>query len=298
MEEYLLKVILKSNGIDIESCSLSEAVSSLSLILTDEKHLNQCVILVQKELLHLSENADNKDFYTNLLLFLIRNYIIYTNDVNDDIIKILKSITREVVFEMFTSNKVFLKGFIKAFIQRALAKREIFIKNEENIPLLMEYDDGIKVDFLNDYLRSILKRARMLFSNDDETIEFIEHAFTSKPSSENAELVEVANLLRKYNNLLMRVIYTDVYEYLLTFNIVNPQVQNVMRFIENKVSRNDYKLDVNFDLETRQILACYLSLTPEKRKSNHTSLTTDDIEYLRRINPLFMIENDDIAIGR
>ena len=92
MEEYLLKVILKSNGIDIESCSLSEAVSSLSLILTDEKHLNQCVILVQKELLHLSENADNKDFYTNLLLFLIRNYIIYTNDVNDDIIKILKSI--------------------------------------------------------------------------------------------------------------------------------------------------------------------------------------------------------------
>ena len=294
MDAYnqLLYIILTSFGIDIESISIDDAFDAL----LEEGVKQESVDKAVKESVQRIKAIDQLDHqkYEQIIMTLVRDYISKEPKSDSAMIKLLKMLTKKETIDSFTQVPSFADDLIVNFIYNLFTSDNKLIVNFDNLSLLQKFSDNITVDYLNDVMRSTLNRIRTYFESPERTFEFIETIYYNDVNVSDKALQNAITVLKSYQNMLMRIVYADVYEYLLTLDDSNTARKHIKSYIEKYVSKGDFSLNPSFGMENETIFSYFFNLNREKRNVNHQIVNPEQKDYLRGVNPLYMIEASGI----
>ena len=294
MDAYnqLLYIILTSFGIDIESISIDAAFDAL----LEEGVKQESVDKAVKESVQRIKAIDQFDHqkYEQIIMTLVRDYISKEPKSDSTMIKLLKMLTKKETIDSFTQVPSFADDLIVNFIYNLFTSDNKLIVNFDNLSLLQKFSDNITVDYLNDVMRSTLNRIRTYFESPERTFEFIETIYYNDVNVSDKALQNAITVLKSYQNMLMRIVYADVYEYLLTLDDSNTARKHIKSYIEKCVSKGDFSLNPSFGMENETIFSYFFNLNREKRNVNHQIVNPEQKDYLRGVNPLYMIEASGI----
>ena len=285
---YLLSIIFKAYEID----SVDDRIINFSEITSDKEHLNRIFNNIYYRINEQKEN--NPDFYEKVVICLIKNYIKNNTDRNDIMISLLEKWSKDEAVFNFSAIEEIRKRLIIDFIKNILSSERKIIENYDNMSLLSKYDDSIKVDLLNDLIRNAINVVYKYCKSPEETYAFIEKAFYSEVTIDDVATKKAITFLRKYQGLVARLIYSDVYELLLIMKQDKDGVRRLKKYIDDQIKANYFSLNPSYGLENSIIFKCYFCLNDEQRKTNHQTVNDDQKDVLKGIYPLYMFEESGI----
>lgn len=292
---YLLSIVLKSFDIDIISLGIEEAVSEFTKIAIDKEKLSKSFSLIFTRIKGYAEK--NPKLYEDLILCLVKIFITNCKDANNIVITLLQKWSKEEVIYSFSRIEAFRNRLFYCYIKSLYAKKPVIIANYQNLDLLAQYEN-ISITYLNDIIRNALNKINSYFLTTNKTYEFIEIIYYNGfIKVEDEDLQQAIEIVKKYKYIFLRLIYADVYEYLVTCKVKKVGFDRLKSYIENRLKENDFTLNPDYGMEMASIFRLFYKLNTENREYSHKSVNTEYKEKIRKLYPLYMIEESGI-IGK
>ena len=245
----------------------------------------------------------NKLKSSEVIALLIRKFIMFNYDENNFLIKYLSMNNCTDVYQFFCENYYFAKELITSYYGNL--KKISEEKMTPAVGLMAKFDSNFEINVISQMLRDAFHR---MYSS----LESLAKTMGQTPGNlfllvlsgyaiigGNSQMEEDLNLLRAYKPYLFRLIYADVYEDLIATGVFANSDRKISIVVKNAVEKNSYELDL--DAEKLDILLGYfnyLAGNQEKRNANRKVVKNKDLDNLKKINPLWILDESDIIKKR
>lgn len=298
MEEKILNsILLKANGISVDNNQDTHA-----LIAKDFCDLisNDILKIVYSVINNWPKNHAIKK--EALISHLLKTYILYNYDDKATFIKYLKSSNIQDVIYLFEQNEYIGYELIKCYFG-SYVQEKTSISNEAKF-LALKYTSDIEVVLLTDLLREkfeLLYNTLLINSSNKISVTDVMQKVISREGyvGGRKDIEEAVEFLQKYNTLLIRVMYADIYEDLVAHNVLEHNEKAAVKLINAAIGINKYQMPKNpEDMEVLINYFAYLCTLKEKRVDNRKMLKSENKRVLRQINPLWMLDESGIISKR
>ena len=294
MDTYnqLLDIVLKSFGIDIESISVDEAVELLLEEAVIDDHVDVAVKKCLEKIKTLKETNPRR--YEEIIMCLVKDYISKEPKNDTALIKLLNISTKEEIINCFSEDPSFGNSLVTYFVFNLFVSDNKIVENFDNLNLLHKFSNNLVFEYLGDVIRKALARINSYFSSTSDAYEFIETILYNNVYVSDTRLQKAIIVIKCYQGLVMRLVYADVYEFLLTLDNNNPEITRLKTYIESYIQEKNYFLDPRFNMENEELFKYFFSLNNARRAINHQSIAKHEKGVLRSIYPLYMIDSSGI----
>lgn len=262
----------------------------------DNMHLHVCVSRMYDQIIEYAKT--NKDEYKLMVITLCKYYIMNCPRENDLVLEILRNCDFQTAPDIFLKSQPFGNSLLRSFIRNLSLKEDYLVKNSNNYPLLMKYIDKLGINFLNDYIRVMLRTINSVFSNTDTTFQFFSDVIYNNVKFDDETLNKTVIFLKDYYPFVIRLIYCDVYELLTVMNFDNPKALRLKAYIEMMVGNHDYSLHTEYTQENNAIFALFYQCDDLQRAKNRAHLNVQQKKDLQAIYPLYGVDAASMIHGR
>ncbi|MBE6148611.1 MAG: hypothetical protein E7167_03880 [Firmicutes bacterium] len=295
-EIYISSLFFLSSGIDAKTINNPfEYLKNKAYSMLNEQVLDfiyQNIIMIPKE-----NNVTTEE----VISFLIRDFIDCNPDENNYTIKYLNSASRNNVFNFFRENKYFAHDLIASYFKNL--GREKSEEFNSFYGLKAKFTTNFQIDVISNMLRRAFANVYSAINllNCGSLIPAQVFLLTLRGKafiSGNPKIEKDINLLQAYQPLLFRLMYADIYEYLVFSNIIKSE-KRIAILINEAITNGNYNIpNDETNLGLLYTYFGYLAGSPEKRASSRKNLDEESLGQLKNINPLWMFDESDIISKR
>lgn len=296
-EVYLLSLIFL--GAKIDSKKIDNPVEFINGHL-HEMLTSDAIYYIWENINNVSKNSKVK--VDDIIAFLIRDFIKKTTATDNFLIKYLNDSPKEEVYQFFKENPHFAGELIRSYYTNISKKeKEDFT---DNLKLIYKFTPVIKVDYITNMLRASFSRVYELINHlgalpvsPAQTFWLLLRGGAAIGGQK--EVDTDVELLKSYEALLFRIMYADVYEYLVSSGIINASEKKITQLVNNAISQNKYNAPKDAtDFNLLFSYFGYLAGSPEKRDDIRKNLDKESLEVVKKINPLWIIDESGIINKR
>ena len=296
MDTYslLVAICLTTFGFDVGNINKSKIMEFVESFQKGGDDIENAISSIYTKI--KSYEDSDKDLLYELVMIMSKSYIANCKDSDDVNISLFSAGSKDDVVRVFLTSSIFAEVLIRDFIKNLFVKSDRVVQNYRNLDLLMKYDSDIKISFITDTIRNYLACIKSYFRSPKWAYAFIERNLFFPISVKEKSLHEAMSFIKKYYGLTMRVVYADVYEFLLTNGASIKELSDLKGYIERKMASNDYSLSHDYTIENELLFSAFYAMNDYRRAGNHRYLDKKLISALRKINPLFMLDESGIML--
>ena len=295
IEKYLDLALIDANGVEIIDSKAHDYITQNYRYLLNSTAINK----VLNKVLYPKENGISKEF---IIAKLLQNYVYYNYDPTYSFIRFLTDNDMSKILFEVENNERLLRDLIVSYY--ASFKMTPPNLGPETFDLINKLKCEHKVIFLSDIIREnfeLLYNSLLYSAKDSVNAAIImDKAIFGKAIIAGDEKVEsAATFLKAYKGYLARLIISDIYEDLAAQKVEYDLTKPAVRIIAQRIVNNNY--DLPTDLEERRLLLnyfAYLCTCEEQRSKNKSMLGKDKEVVLKRINPLWKLDESVIINKR
>ena len=293
-ETYLIDLIIKA-----KSDHFSTADSPKEYIKINYNDLLdvQTIEYIYRNICQISmESSVNSD---RLIKLLIRRYIMFNYNESNPLIKYLNYTSPEEVLTFFRENEYFAIELIINYF--AYLDRKPSDKYGPWYGLCNKFDDSVTYTFLADMLRSSFGRFYDLMEmvgrgmNIPAGQVFLMTINEQLTFSGDKTVSEDFVKLKGAFPYLIKLMYADVYEDLVASGLINNSGKKIVQMVKSAIESGEYVIPTStFDANLLFGHFAYLAKQKDKRIDNRRAQTKESIENIRKINPLWALDDSEI----
>ena len=238
--------------------------------------------------------AGDQKHYLDIIKYLCMRYLMF-NDKESGTCKFLRTCSVDEAIYLFETNDHFAYVLIKNYFD-TFNQEETFEKDDE-IAIRTKYDSTVSVKTLSQMIRDSIEIIYSLFDNipgkplnPDDGLLAITAGFAVLNGT-NEVFVNAADILRKYEKFVPRVVYGDVCACINSKNERKQAKSRVHQLVRNAIISEDYMWPEDIE-DCYELLKYYRYANFIRNEKGYQSrLSSKNLAKVRKINPLWILDD-------